>query len=220
MLGRGPVGGYMHSFEDQGTAAADIALEILAGKDPATPPRQTKPPHKYMVDANALRRWGMDEAALPPGATVLFRQPTVWDQYRAQIFAIFAIVLLQAALIAWLLFERNRRFRAAEQAGKARAETGQHREILAHLVRVHMVGEMSAAITHEVNQPLAAIKNYAFAARRRLAGHSPILRSKSCWTDRRTGFTRGRRVEFAARDGEEARSERAKTEVGPWSGTP
>ena len=183
VLGRGVVGGYMHSFEDQGAAAADIALEILAGKDPTTLPRQTRPPHRHMVDANALKRWDMDEAALPPGAIVLFKQPTVWDQYRSYVIASFAVVLLQAALIAWLLLERDRRRRAAAQAGKATAESGQYRESLAHLVRVHTVGEMSTAIAHEINQPLAAIKNYAFAARRRLSGRAPIPpRSKSCWT--------------------------------------
>jgi signal transduction histidine kinase/ABC-type uncharacterized transport system substrate-binding protein len=170
LLGRGIVGGYIDSFEAQGRAAADIALEILAGKDPATLPPRTKPPHTYAVDANALKRWNMTDAELPPGATVLFREPTVWDQHRAQAIGALAIVLLQAALIAWLLFERYRRRRAAEQAGKARAETGQYRENLAHLVRVHTVGEMSTAIAHEVNQPLVAIKNYALAARRRLAG--------------------------------------------------
>ncbi len=36
-------------------------------------------------------------------------------------------------------------------------------------MRVHTVGEMSTAIAHEVSQPLAAIKNYAFAARLLLA---------------------------------------------------
>jgi C4-dicarboxylate-specific signal transduction histidine kinase len=81
-----------------------------------------------------------------------------------------AVVLFQAVLIAGLLFERQARKRAAEQAGKARMETGRYRENLAHLVRVHTVGEMSTAIAHEVNQPLVAIKNYALAARRRLAG--------------------------------------------------
>jgi len=173
LLGRGIVGGYIDSFESQGIAAADIALDILAGKDPATLPRQTRPPHKYMVDANALKRWGMSESALPRDTVVLFRRPTVWDQYRAQIITVFVTVLLQAALIGWLLLERYRRFRAAEQAGKAKVESGQYRESLAHLMRVHAVGEMSTAIAHEVNQPLAAIKNYAFAARRRLAGDAP-----------------------------------------------
>src|SRR5207253_3296897 len=49
---------------------------------------------------------------------------------------------------------------------EAQAETAQHRERLAHLVRVHTVGEMSAGIAHEINQPLVAIENYALAARR------------------------------------------------------
>ena len=78
----GPSAATCTALKTRATAAADIALEILAGKDPATLPRQTRPPHKYMVDANALKRWDLDEAALPPGAIVSFKQPTVWDQYR------------------------------------------------------------------------------------------------------------------------------------------
>lgn len=93
-----------------------------------------------------------------------------WREYPLQILSALAVVLLQAALIAWLLLERQRRKRAAEQMGRAQAETGRYRESLAHLVRVHAVGEMSAAIVHEINQPLVAIQNYALAARRRLAG--------------------------------------------------
>jgi len=56
----------------------------------------------------------------------------------------------------------------------ARAETAEYRERLAHLVRVHAVGEMSASIAHEINQPLVAIENYALAARRRLADGAAV----------------------------------------------
>ena len=102
-------------------------------------------------------------------APTLTERP-LWREYPLQILSALAVVLLQAALIAWLLLERQRRKRAAEQMGRAQAETGRYRESLAHLVRVHAVGEMSAAIVHEINQPLVAIQNYALAARRRLAG--------------------------------------------------
>jgi len=40
------------------------------------------------------------------------------------------------------------------------------REELAHLSRVALIGEMTASIGHELNQPLAAIANNAAAARR------------------------------------------------------
>ncbi|HXX86475.1 MAG TPA: ATP-binding protein [Casimicrobiaceae bacterium] len=57
----------------------------------------------------------------------------------------------------------------AARVNEAKSETAQYRERLAHLARVHTIGEMSAAIAHEVNQPLMAIENYALAAHRRLA---------------------------------------------------
>ncbi|MDB6165075.1 MAG: His Kinase (Phospho-acceptor) protein [Lacunisphaera sp.] len=41
---------------------------------------------------------------------------------------------------------------------------------LAHVSRVTMMGELTASIAHEVNQPLGAIMNYANACRRLLAG--------------------------------------------------
>jgi C4-dicarboxylate-specific signal transduction histidine kinase len=105
---------------------------------------------------------------LPAGSIVQFRQPRIWERYRLEIILATALVLFQAMLITGMLFERRARIRAAELADKARIETGLYRENLAHLARVHTVGQMSTAIAHEVNQPLVAIKNYAIAARGRL----------------------------------------------------
>jgi len=55
----------------------------------------------------------------------------------------------------------------------AEAEAALWRERLAHIVRVHAVGEMSGALVHEITQPMGAIENYAFAAKRRLAAPAP-----------------------------------------------
>ncbi|MDD2760822.1 MAG: ATP-binding protein [Methylomonas sp.] len=49
---------------------------------------------------------------------------------------------------------------------QAEAEARQHRQELAHLMRVSTLGGLSAAIAHELNQPLAAILCNAQAARR------------------------------------------------------
>jgi signal transduction histidine kinase len=169
-LGRGIVGGPLMQTSVLGREAAEASLRILGGEmgGGINPPLVGFGAPIY--DWRELQRWKIEEALLPHGSIVQFRQPTVWQQYRSQIIGALAIGLFQAALIAGLLFERQARKRAAEQAGKARMETGRYRENLAHLVRVHTVGEMSTAIAHEVNQPLVAIKNYALAARRRLAG--------------------------------------------------
>ncbi|MEO8602415.1 MAG: PAS domain-containing protein [bacterium] len=51
--------------------------------------------------------------------------------------------------------------RAEEQARHHQAE-------LAHVLRLHTMGELAASVAHEINQPLGAIANYAQGARRRL----------------------------------------------------
>jgi two-component system, LuxR family, sensor kinase FixL len=52
---------------------------------------------------------------------------------------------------------------------KAELETRQQRQELAHLTRVSMLGELSGALAHELNQPLTAILSNAQAAQRMLA---------------------------------------------------
>ena len=80
-------------------------------------------------------------------------------------------VRLLAEVFATLHVRRHseQRERAAE------AEAALWREQFAHVVRVHTVGEMSAALAHEITQPLGAIENYALAARRRASGPAPDL---------------------------------------------
>lgn len=49
---------------------------------------------------------------------------------------------------------------------QAEAEARSHRDRLAHVTRLSILGEMSAAIAHEINQPLTAISLFAQAGRR------------------------------------------------------
>jgi C4-dicarboxylate-specific signal transduction histidine kinase len=58
---------------------------------------------------------------------------------------------------------------------RAEAEAKGQRKEVSHLMRVSVLGELSGAIAHELNQPLTAILAYAQAARRLLGGRSPEL---------------------------------------------
>jgi len=109
-LGTGVVGGYMAPYEDQAKGAGGIVVRLLNGVPPSTisPASMTNVP---VFDARQLRRWGIDERALPPNAIVRFREPTVWDRYALPIAVGIAILLIQAALIMSLLVERRRRHR-------------------------------------------------------------------------------------------------------------
>lgn len=55
------------------------------------------------------------------------------------------------------------------------AEVELQRRELAHLMRVSVMGELSGALAHELNQPLTAILANAEAARRMLAKRNPVI---------------------------------------------
>jgi PAS domain S-box-containing protein len=58
---------------------------------------------------------------------------------------------------------------------EAQAKLHKAQTELAHVTRVTMLGEMTASISHEVNQPLAAVVNAAGACLRWLGGSTPNL---------------------------------------------
>lgn len=111
-LGNGIVGGFVEPFESVGIAAADMVLEIIAGRDPATLPPQTNPNQAYRVDYRAMRRWNLRESNLPPGSIVLFKGSSIWDQHRNLVLAFLAVFGLQTAFAGALLIQQRRRRRA------------------------------------------------------------------------------------------------------------
>ena len=110
-----------------------------------------------------MQRWGISESNLPPGSTVYFREPTVWERYSWQIALITAVILVQAGLISVLLHEHRRRQLAEVQSRQRMAE-------LAHVNRFSTAGELTASIAHEINQPLGVYSDQ----RRNRRGNSEI----------------------------------------------
>jgi PAS domain S-box-containing protein len=104
-LGRGIVGGYTDSYELMGASAADMALEILAGKSPTTIAPKPSENRSYKVDARQLSRWKFAEATLPGGTAVYFKRPTIWGEHRNIVLAAIFVILLQAIMITTLLIQ-------------------------------------------------------------------------------------------------------------------
>jgi C4-dicarboxylate-specific signal transduction histidine kinase len=101
-----------------------------------------------------------------PGSSVNLAAPgsllSFWRQHLTLAIVIGSVFLLQSGLIIALVVQ-NRRRRWAER------EARQRREELSHMTRVATMGELTASLAHEINQPLAAILSNAQAAQRLLA---------------------------------------------------
>lgn len=115
-LGKGIVGGPLMSEVAAASKTADLARAVLAGVggDKPTVVRLELAAPAY--DWRELQRWQIREGNLPEGRTVLFRQPTLWDEYRWAIVSTVAALLLQSALLVALLVQRSRRRRAENEA--------------------------------------------------------------------------------------------------------
>ena len=167
-FGREIVGGPMYSVEEISRLTAAVAVRILGGEKPADvrPPAVRYAAPKF--DWRELQRWDISEHNLPAGSQIMFRQPALWEAYRWQLAMIAAVILIQAGLISGLLHERRRRRLAEVESRQRLAE-------LAHLNRYSAVGELTASIAHELNQPLGSILTNAETAELMLRRGSPDL---------------------------------------------
>jgi PAS domain S-box-containing protein len=99
----------------------------------------------------------------PFGVLMLYaEQPNAFNERTVEQFTELANNLAYGVIA---LRTREKRMRAEEALDKAQAE-------LAHVTRVMTLGEMTASIAHEINQPLAAVVNNANACLRWLAAHN------------------------------------------------
>jgi signal transduction histidine kinase len=157
LIGTGAVGGLASSFGDAGREAGRETAQLLAGVRPSALELPPSVPSILHVDWRQVQRWKIDERAIPAGAVVHFRAPTLLEAYRLEALLVAAALAVQATLISLLLVERRRR-RSAELA-----EQGRRLE-LAHASRLAVAGELLGSIAHEIHQPLGAILANADAA--------------------------------------------------------
>ena len=162
-IGKGAVGG---SVEDVAATGREIGklLRLAVNGSPLPEPVQvTAVP---TVDWRVMRRFGLDFDRLPEGTRILFYEPSLWEKYRAPILTVLAVVAAQTLTIFGLIFERRQRFRTQATLDLERSQ-------LIHVSRNLRLGQLSASLAHEINQPLAAIRANAEAGVRLVSRTPP-----------------------------------------------
>jgi signal transduction histidine kinase/ABC-type uncharacterized transport system substrate-binding protein len=170
-VGSGAVGGNVYSVSTLGEHGARVVARILRGASPATIAPEALASYVPYFDWRALQRWHLDEDRLPANSRVEHRIPSAWESYKWYIVAGITLILLQSALVFGLLVSRAQRRRAEqaqreseERRRRAEEDAQRQRDELAHALRLTTLGELTASISHELNQPLTAIAVNAQAA--------------------------------------------------------
>jgi signal transduction histidine kinase len=165
-VGNGVVGGAVLDFGHEGMKAAELLERVLRQPASAPLPAAEEAINPIVVDAQQMQRWGLSFDRLPPGTQVINREPTLWQRHWRAIIATMAIVAAQLIVIVMLLAERNRRRRAQREVEETRGQ-------VTHIARVATAGQLTAALSHELQQPLAAIDALAHAGERLLRHPEP-----------------------------------------------
>jgi PAS domain S-box-containing protein len=121
LLGNGSVGGIVDDPVAGARKAAEIAVRVARGARPQDIPTDSTP-RVPTFDARQLARWGIPERALPAGSVVLFKEPTLWSEYKHYVIGAAVALALQTLMIGMLLAQRSRRRRveAALRESEAR----------------------------------------------------------------------------------------------------
>lgn len=119
VFGSGIVGGNLTSTEAYGETMANVAARMLAGE---TRFISMTAATRYMYDWRQLKRWEIPESRLPAERQIRFVEYTIWDLYRWQIVGAILLVILQAFLIAALLYYRQRQLQLAQELRQINAQ--------------------------------------------------------------------------------------------------
>jgi signal transduction histidine kinase len=163
-LGRGVVGGRLLSIEELSRITADVAVRLLNGEPPASVRVPPHVPGQPIFDWRELQRWGIAESRLPAGSVVRYRNPSLWQEYRATVFTAVGVLTVQSLLILGLLYQRRARRRAEVESRKNLA-------LAADANRRLTMSTLTSSIAHELGQPLSAMIHNAQAARMMITGN-------------------------------------------------
>lgn len=106
------LGGYVVSDEEQTAEAAKIALEILEGKQPGEIPVTMH--HQQMIfNWNGLKKWKVDESALPPGSIII--NIPFFEQYKYYIITGSILLLFLVSYLIVLYIKEHRQKKQAQR---------------------------------------------------------------------------------------------------------
>ena len=159
-LGEGAVGGYIINFAKAGSLAGKVATKILNGVDPNSIQITESDYYEYAFDYRELKRWNLINSNLiPAGSTIMYEDISFVDRYKWIGGLVLLFIVLQTLLIANLIrLNKNQKVMT-----KKIIDTENRYKDFLHQDRSLRLGQLTASLSHEINQPLTAILSNAQA---------------------------------------------------------
>lgn len=160
---KGALGGYVFSFRNVGKEIGRVANLVLDGTSANRIKIHFKTFYEDVYDWDEVTRWGLARSKLIPSDSNFYYRPiSFWSIYRWYILGVFIFLVFQAAFIIYLS-KLNRR---QKETARQKAETENIYQEMVREDRLLKMVELTASLSHELNQPLTAILYNAQAGKR------------------------------------------------------
>lgn len=114
-IGEGVLGGNVVSMHLSGKLAAQMANEIINGRDPAEFDMIEDSPNVYCLDEAVMRRFGIDLSLIPEGAQVVNHTPSFAEQYEKLILPGLLFLCVLLVIILMIGIDNLRKSKLAKQ---------------------------------------------------------------------------------------------------------
>ena len=164
-VGEGVVGGHVINIERGGVTAGELAARILSGDRPESIPIVRDGVVSDIFDWRQLKRHGIAESKLPKGSLVLYKEWSFFEKHWWIVIGVILFIVWQTILLVFLVNANRKQDKTQKQLVESE---GRYRQLL-HADRISRIGQLTASLAHELNQPLAAILTSAQAGLRFLS---------------------------------------------------
>ena len=148
------------NFSKAGSLAGNVAIKILDGANPGSIKILESDYYEYAFDWRELKRWNLlNSDLIPVESKIKYEDISFVDKYKWIGGVVLLFLVLQMLLIA-NLFRLNRDQKLMTK--KIIETENRYREFL-HEDRSLRLGQLTASLSHELNQPLTAILSNAQA---------------------------------------------------------
>jgi signal transduction histidine kinase len=150
----GGIGGYIFSYSALGKEAGRIAREMLSGKQLKAITVNESSFYQNIYDWKELKKWDLlDSKVIPKSSILINGNYSFIARHKWYSIGVMIFVISQTLLILYLVRMNNRQKIFSIQKME---NENMHRELLRN-DRMAKMTELTASLSHELNQPLTAI---------------------------------------------------------------
>lgn len=162
-IGRGGIGGNILNFKAVGKETAIIASDVLNGKQLKEVILDETNFYQNIYDWKELKRWNLlNSKAIPAGSIIINKEFDFISEYKWHIVTIILFIFFQSVLVIYF-------FRISKKQKAFLKQKSEYENLYRRITRedrLSRMAELTASLSHELNQPLTAILYSAQAGKR------------------------------------------------------